>query len=149
MPPFACRCELTSHRPARLSDWRAQLTTAGQVELKLKTTWRDGTTHLVMSQLEFMQRLAALVPRPRLHLIWFHRVLAPSAKPRVHPLPKGPPAHAPSPPPGCSRRAETLRSTWRAVPGDHLFSFRVDDNGLIPESEERNNWFDLGLRLLP
>jgi len=34
-----------------------------------KTPWRDGTTHLVMSPLEFMQRLAALVPRPRLHLI--------------------------------------------------------------------------------
>ena len=26
-----------------------------------------------------MQRLAALVPRPRLHLIRFHRVLAPNA----------------------------------------------------------------------
>ena len=37
--------------------------------LKLKTAWRDGTTHLVMSPLEFMQRLAALVPGPRLHLI--------------------------------------------------------------------------------
>jgi len=36
----------------------------GQVELKLKMPWRDGTTHLVMSPLEFMQRLAALVPRP-------------------------------------------------------------------------------------
>ncbi|EFK97712.1 hypothetical protein LDC_0232 [sediment metagenome] len=30
-----------------------------------------------MSPLEFMQRLAALVPRPRLHLIRFHGVLAP------------------------------------------------------------------------
>ena len=29
---------------------------------------------------EFMQRLAALVPRPRLHLIRFHSVLAPNAK---------------------------------------------------------------------
>ena len=37
--------------------------------LKLKTARRDGTTHLVMSPLESMQRLAALVPRPRLHLI--------------------------------------------------------------------------------
>ncbi len=36
--------------------------------------------HLVMSPLEFMQRLAALVPRPRLHLIRFHGVLAPNAK---------------------------------------------------------------------
>jgi len=50
-----------------LSDERLQLNAAGQVELKLKTPWRDGTTHLVMSPLEFMQRLAALVPRPRLH----------------------------------------------------------------------------------
>ena len=46
-----------------------QTNAAGQVVLKLKTPWRDGTTHLVMSPLEFMQRLAALVPRPRLHLI--------------------------------------------------------------------------------
>jgi hypothetical protein len=31
------------------------------VELKLKTPWRDGTTHLVMNPLEFMQRPVALV----------------------------------------------------------------------------------------
>jgi Putative transposase len=39
------------------------------VELKLKTPWRDGTAHLVMPPMEFMRRLAALVPRPRLHPI--------------------------------------------------------------------------------
>ena len=32
---------------------------AGQVLRKLETTWCDGTTHIVMSPLEFMQRLAA------------------------------------------------------------------------------------------
>jgi hypothetical protein len=48
-----------------------QVNEAGQVVLKLKTPWRDGTTHQVMSPLEFMQKLAALVPRPRLHLIRF------------------------------------------------------------------------------
>ncbi len=42
------------------------------VDLTLKTPWRDGTTQLVMTPLVFMQRLAALVPRPRLHLIRFH-----------------------------------------------------------------------------
>ena len=63
-------------RPA-LADERVQLNDAGQVELKLKAPWRDGTTHLVMSPLEFMQRLAALVPRPRLHLIRFHGVAGP------------------------------------------------------------------------
>ena len=55
-------------RPA-LANERVQTNAAGQVVLKLKTLWRDGTTHIVMSPLEFMQRLAALVPRPRLHLI--------------------------------------------------------------------------------
>ena len=39
----------------------------GQVVLKLKTAWRDGTTHILMSPLEFMQRLPALVHGQRLH----------------------------------------------------------------------------------
>ena len=37
--------------------------------------------------MEFMQRLAALVPRPRLHLIRFHGVLAPNAKLRSKVVP--------------------------------------------------------------
>ena len=36
-----------------------------------------------------MQRLAALVPRPRLHLIRFHGVLAPNAKLRALVVPAG------------------------------------------------------------
>ena len=76
-------------RPA-LANERVQTNAAGQVVLKLKTAWRDGTTHLVMSPLEFMQRLAALVPRPRLHLIRFHGVLAPNAKLRALVVPQEP-----------------------------------------------------------
>ena len=41
-----------------------------------------------MSPLEFMQWLAALVPRPRLHLIRFHGVLAPNAKLRTVVVPQ-------------------------------------------------------------
>ena len=78
-------------RPA-LANERVQTNAAGQVVLKLKTPWRDGTTHLVMSPLEFMQRLAALVPRPRLHLIRFHGVLAPNAKLRALVVPQEPEA---------------------------------------------------------
>jgi hypothetical protein len=80
-------------RPA-LFDERVQLNAEGQVELKLKTPWRDGTTHLLISPLEFLQRLAALVPCPRLHLIRFHGVLAPNAKVRWRVAPQGPPAQA-------------------------------------------------------
>ena len=43
---------------------RVQCTAAGRVVLKLKTPWRDGTTHLVMSPLEFMQRLGMSAIRP-------------------------------------------------------------------------------------
>ena len=50
----------------------------------------------VRSPLEFMQRLAALVPRPRLHLIRYHGVLAPNAKLRARVVPQGPLAHAPA-----------------------------------------------------
>ncbi len=59
------RCQL-------LRTERLTLNRAGQGVLTLKTPYRDGTTPIVMSPLEFMQRLAALVPRPKLHLIRFH-----------------------------------------------------------------------------
>ena len=75
-------------RPA-ITNERLKRNRAGQVALQLKSAYQDGTTHIVMSPLlssvreEFMQRLAALVPRPRLHLIRFHGVLAPHAKLRA------------------------------------------------------------------
>jgi hypothetical protein len=40
-------------RPA-LANERVQCNAAGQVAPKLKTPWRDGTTHLVMSPQEFV-----------------------------------------------------------------------------------------------
>ena len=66
-----------------MDEWQAPAR-AGNVVLPLTSPWRDGTTHLRMSPLEFMQRLAALVPRPRLHLIRFHGVLAPNAGQAYH-----------------------------------------------------------------
>ncbi len=81
--------------------------------MKLKTPWRDGTTHLVMSPLELMQRLAALVPRPRLHLIGFHGVLAPNAKLRALVVPQGPRGQEQPAPegadPGCDTEAAHSR----------------------------------------
>ena len=66
-------------RPA-IANERLSRNGKGQVVLQLKSPYRDGTTHIVMQPQEFMQRLAALVPRPRLHLIRFHGVLAPHAE---------------------------------------------------------------------
>ncbi len=44
---------------------RLALTTAGQVRYTLKTSYRDGTTFIVLEPLDLMARLAALVPMPR------------------------------------------------------------------------------------
>ena len=51
---------------------RLDLTAQGQVRYRLKTAYRDGTTHIVLEPLDFIARLAALVPPPRVHLTRFH-----------------------------------------------------------------------------
>ena len=81
--------------------------------LQLKSPYKDGTTHVVMSPMEFMERLAALVPRPRLHLIRFHGVLAPNAKLRSKIIPTPPePAAEPS-----NDHAHAHRRTVRMLKG--------------------------------
>ena len=45
-------------RPA-IANERLSVNRAGQVVLKRKTAWRDGTSHHVMAPMKFMQRLAA------------------------------------------------------------------------------------------
>jgi len=41
--------------------------------------FRDGTTHFVFEPLVLIERLAALVPPPRMHQLTYHGVLAPGA----------------------------------------------------------------------
>jgi uncharacterized protein YbaR (Trm112 family) len=58
---------------------RLHLTGDGQVRLELRHPWRDGTTEIVFDPVEFLGRLAVLVPRPRINLILYHGVLGPRA----------------------------------------------------------------------
>jgi hypothetical protein len=51
-------------RPA-IAERRLSLTDTGQVRYTLKTPWTDGTTQVFFEPLDFMARLAALVPKPR------------------------------------------------------------------------------------
>jgi hypothetical protein len=48
----------------------------GRVLLQLKSPWSDGTTHLVYEPLDFLAKLAALIPRPHKNLVLYHGVLA-------------------------------------------------------------------------
>ena len=52
----------------------------GRARVRLKRAWRDGTTHLLFEPVEFLEKLAALTPRPAINLILYHGVLAPHAR---------------------------------------------------------------------
>ena len=65
-------------RPAIAED-RLALTAQGDVRLQLKTAYRDGTTHLILEPLDFLARLTALVPPPRIHLTRYHGIFAPAS----------------------------------------------------------------------
>ncbi len=65
-------------RPA-IANERLTLTRQGNVRYQLKTPYRDGTTHVIFEPLDFIARLAALVPKPRVNLTRFHGVFAPNS----------------------------------------------------------------------
>ena len=69
-------------RPA-VSKKRLSLTSNGKVRYELKTSYRDGTTHVLFEPLDFVARLASLVPKPRVNLTRFHGVFAPNNKYRA------------------------------------------------------------------
>ncbi len=69
-------------RPA-VSEKRLPLTAQGKVCYELKTPYRDGTIHVIFEPLDFMARLVALVPKPRVNLTRFHGVFAPNSKHRI------------------------------------------------------------------
>jgi hypothetical protein len=59
----------------------------GRLAYRLKTRWRDGTTHVLMERYELLERLAPLIPPPRAHQVRYHGVLAPCASGRDHVVP--------------------------------------------------------------
>jgi hypothetical protein len=69
-------------RPA-VSEKRLSLTPNGRIRYQLKTPYRDGTTHVIFEPLDFIARLAALVPKPRVNLTRFHGVFAPNSRHRA------------------------------------------------------------------
>ena len=73
-------------RPA-VSEKRLALTTNGKIRYQLKTPYRDGTTHVIFEPLDFIAKLAALVPKPRVNLTRFHGVFAPNSKHRMRVTP--------------------------------------------------------------
>ena len=50
---------------------------------QLKTPYSDGTTHVLFEAMDFIARLAALVPKPRVNLTRYHGVFAPNSAHRA------------------------------------------------------------------
>ena len=69
-------------RPA-VAEKRLSLTAQGQVRHELKAPYRDGTTHVIFEPLDFINKLAAVVPKPRINVTRFHGVFAPNSTHRV------------------------------------------------------------------
>jgi hypothetical protein len=80
-------CRYTG-RPA-LSYDRLRLRDDGHVEVRLKRPWSDGTHTLVLSGVELIERLVALIPPRRAHRVVYGGVFGPNAAWRAEIVPGG------------------------------------------------------------
>jgi len=73
---------------------RLSLTPQGLIRYAMKTPWTNGTTHVLLEPLDFIARLAALVPKPRINLIRYHGLFAPhhALRAQVTPAHRGRPS---------------------------------------------------------
>ena len=76
-------------RPA-IAEQRLSRASNGNVVVSLKTPCDDGSSHVVLSPMEFMGCLAALVPKPRVNLTRFYGGFSPRSKLRAHVVPGQP-----------------------------------------------------------
>jgi hypothetical protein len=76
---YISRPAVSTERLSRLSD--------GRIRYALKTPYRDGTTHVVFEPLDFLARLAALVPSPGVNVMRYHGVFAPNHRLRAQIVP--------------------------------------------------------------
>jgi hypothetical protein len=76
---YVARPPVATERLSRLGD--------GRLLYRLKHRWRDGTTHVVFEPQELVEKLAALVPPPRFHVVRYHGILGPCASERDRVVP--------------------------------------------------------------
>lgn len=78
-------------RPAVAAE-RLSVLPDGRLMYRLRHRWRNGATHVVFEPLEFVAKLAALVPPPMFNLVRYHGVLSPAARWRSSIVPFAPEA---------------------------------------------------------
>ena len=110
-----------------LAQERVDILPDGRIGLTLAHAWADGTRALVFSGVEFLEKLAVLIPKPRSNLLIYHGILGARARRRraacaAAPAPAAPalpdaPTGGPPPPggPSPSRRARCWAELRRRV----------------------------------
>ena len=79
--------------------------------LNVKNPFRNGATHILFSPLDFLGKLAALIPRPRHHLVRYHGIFAPNARIRKRIVPtKGKKTKT---------RKKSDKGEYKAIPGSN------------------------------
>jgi len=130
---YAARPPLSMDRLEALPD--------GRLRYWFKTPWRDGTTHVIFEPLQFLEKLAALVPKPRAHLVRFHGLLAPAAKWRPWIVPNNT-TEAPMDSP------DTATTTATSSGADLADGDQRDKPAAAPEQRPRNYaWSELMKRV--
>ena len=83
------------------------------LSFRLKTPWSDGTCAILLSPLELVEKISALVPPPRRNLVRYHGILAPHAKDREKVVPASSDSEAATGEPIATRR--NYRLSWAAL----------------------------------
>ena len=112
-------CRYTARPP--LATERLSSGSDGRLTYRLKRPWSNGTTHIILEPLELVEKLAALVPPPRFHLVRYHGVLAPAATWRSQIVPALP--HDDSGDSDCSHPPATEESVPQPLPRRHNYSW--------------------------
>jgi len=99
---YAARPPLATERLSRRED--------GKLVYRLRHRWRDGTTHMLFDGVELVEKLAALVPRPRFHMVRYNGILAPAASRRDEVVPRVPGEALGSPQGQCAPATDTCLS---------------------------------------
>ena len=63
-------CRYAARPPLAIE--RLSLLPDGRLLYRRKRRWRNGTTHVIFEPLELVEKLAALVPRPRFNLVRYY-----------------------------------------------------------------------------
>lgn len=100
-------------RPPLATDRLTKSDDGQTIRYAMKRPWSDGTTQIVLSNIELIEKLAAAVPPPRGHLVRYVGALGPNSKIRAQivPLPK-PKARDEN---GKLNASATARATWAVL----------------------------------